>query len=42
MKAQVAENNVYRWAADLLSEMVQASQQVPQNEVKVAASPKAG
>ncbi|MDO8644171.1 MAG: trehalose-6-phosphate synthase [bacterium] len=32
LKALVAENNVYRWAADLLTELAQASQAVPQKE----------
>ena len=29
MKAQVVENNVYRWAADLISEMAKAADQSP-------------
>lgn len=29
MKAQVAENNVYRWAADLIGEMAKAANQSP-------------
>ena len=38
LKAQVAENNVYRWAADLLSELAQAAQAIPQNESAPTAS----
>ena len=36
LKALVAENNVYRWAADLLSELAQTSQTAPQRESAAA------
>ena len=38
LKARVAENNVYKWAADLLSELAQASQAIPQKEGAIGAS----
>ena len=38
MKAQVAENNVYRWAAELLSEMAHSAQENPQEMSKAAGS----
>jgi len=40
LKARVSENNVYRWAADLLSELAQTAQIIPQREptLKIASA----
>ena len=35
MKAQVAENNVYRWAADLISEMAHSAEEKPNERSKM-------
>lgn len=39
MKAQVAENNVYKWAADLISEMAHAGEEIPLEEKKAITPP---
>ena len=40
LKARVSENNVYRWAADLLSELAQTTQIIPQKKstLKIASA----
>ena len=34
MKAQVTENNVYRWAADLIGEMIHSAEENPNEKRK--------
>ena len=38
LKSQVAENNVYRWAAGLISEMVHSAEEIPHEKPKIISS----